>query len=75
VGDRDEGVGSVIDDGNSAEDWSKVGIVGAPEFTVVAEGDLEWVPGTGLKFETCEQGWIDDGDVGTAVGDAVNGLT
>jgi len=71
MGDRDEGVGSVIDDGNSAENWSKVGIVGAPEFTVVAEGDLEWVPGTGLKFEACQQGWIDDG----AVGDAVNGLT
>jgi len=75
VGDRDKGVGGVIDNGDPTENWPKVGVVGAQKFTVVAEGNLKWIPGMRLEIEPCQQGWINDRDVGAAVGNAVYGLT
>jgi hypothetical protein len=52
------------------ENWSEVGIVGAKEFAVVAEGDFKWVPRLCSQIELGDGGWIDDGNVRPRVGDA-----
>ena len=51
------------------ENWSEVGVVGAEDFAVVAEGDFQWVPRLCSQIELSDGGWVYDGDVRPRVGD------
>ncbi len=68
--DAEEGVGSVVDDGDPAEDGSEVCIVGAGKASSVAEDDVKRAfPPLGSEVELGYDLGIGDGDVGSAVHD------
>ena len=66
--DAEEGVGGVVDDGDSTEDGAEVCIVGAGKASSVAEDDVERAfPPLGSEVELGYDLGVGDGDVGAAV--------